>query len=61
LGLTNTATRLNHLYGDNHEFASGPRDEGGYAVNITIPFRLGRASPTRNGEAAGENLATVQS
>jgi two-component system LytT family sensor kinase len=61
LGLTNTATRLNHLYGDSHEFASGPRDEGGYAVNITIPFRLGRASPARNGQTVSEALTTVQS
>jgi hypothetical protein len=61
LGLTNTATRLNHLYADNHEFQSGPRDEGGYAVNITIPFRLGRASPARNGQTSSETLATVQS
>ena len=43
LGLTNTTTRLIHLYGDAHEFESGPREEGGYAVRITIPFKLGRA------------------
>jgi hypothetical protein len=49
LGLTNTTTRLMHLYGEHHEFESGPRPEGGYAVRITIPFRLGRMSPTRNG------------
>jgi len=49
LGLTNTTTRLMHLYGDGHEFESGQRPEGGYAVKITIPFRLGRVSPPRNG------------
>ena len=49
LGLTNTTTRLMHLYGEHHEFESGPRPEGGYAVRITIPFRLGRVSPTRQG------------
>ena len=42
LGLTNTSTRLNHLYGENHEFVAGPRDEGGYAVRVTIPFKLAR-------------------
>jgi hypothetical protein len=59
LGLTNTRTRLTHLYGDSHEFESGDRDEGGYAVRITIPFRLGRMSPTRDGATVGENLAAV--
>src|SRR6478735_5070056 len=59
LGLTNTTTRLIHLYGENHEFESGPRDEGGYAVRITIPFKLGRTAPTRNGSYMDGNLATV--
>jgi sensor histidine kinase YesM len=61
LGLTNTTTRLIHLYGDGHEFESGPRDEGGYAVRITIPFRLGRLSTARNGGQADEPLAAVKS
>jgi two-component system, LytTR family, sensor kinase len=59
LGLTNTITRLIHLYGENHEFESGPRDEGGYAVRITIPFKIGRTSPARNGSHMDGNLATV--
>ena len=59
LGLTNTTTRLIHLYGDSHEFESGPRDEGGYAVRITIPFKLGRVSPGRNVGELNETLATV--
>jgi LytS/YehU family sensor histidine kinase len=59
LGLTNTRTRLIHLYGDGHEFESGPRDEGGYAVKITIPLRLGRVAPSRNGVNATEELATL--
>jgi sensor histidine kinase YesM len=59
LGLTNTITRLIHLYGESHEFESGPRDEGGYAVRITIPFRLGRLSPVRNGTQSAEHLTTV--
>jgi len=60
LGLTNTTTRLMHLYGEHHEFESGPRPEGGYAVRITIPFRLGRMSPVRNGNGRiDDKLATA--
>ncbi len=59
LGLTNTTTRLIHLYGDSHEFESGPREEGGYAVSITIPFRLGSLPPVRNGAQLNSNLATA--
>ena len=59
LGLTNTRTRLTHLYGEGHEFESGPRDEGGYAVRITIPFRLGRVLPTHNGMQSADDLTTV--
>jgi hypothetical protein len=40
LGLANTATRLIHLYGDDHEFETGPRDGGGFAVKLVLPFRL---------------------
>jgi signal transduction histidine kinase len=59
LGLTNTSTRLIHLYGEGHEFETGPRAEGGYAVRITIPFRLGRLSSSRNGAQADEPLEVV--
>jgi Histidine kinase len=59
LGLTNTTTRLIHLYGEHHEFESGPRPEGGYAVRVTIPFRLGRLSPARNGAQLDSKIATV--
>ena len=63
LGLTNTTTRLMHLYGEHHEFESGPRPEGGYAVRITIPFRLGRVSPTRQGGSTMDDtlVTAVQS
>lgn len=44
LGLANTATRLIHLYGDRHEFEAGPREGGGFAVKLMIPFRL-RSNP----------------
>jgi sensor histidine kinase YesM len=59
LGLTNTTTRLIHLYGENHEFESGPREEGGYEVRITIPFKLGRLSPARDGARLASKFATV--
>jgi sensor histidine kinase YesM len=59
LGLTNTRTRLIHLYGDGHEFESGPREEGGYAVRITIPFRLGRLLPGNNVAQPADTLTTV--
>jgi len=59
LGLTNTTTRLIHLYGEHHEFESGPREEGGYAVRISIPFKLGRLSPPRNGAQLNSNLVTA--
>ncbi|HWL39115.1 MAG TPA: histidine kinase [Gemmatimonadaceae bacterium] len=56
LGLTNTSTRLNHLYGEAHEFETGPRPEGGYAVRVTIPFKLGRVAPVRGGSGVEEDL-----
>jgi hypothetical protein len=60
LGLTNTTTRLIHLYGEHHEFDCGPREDGGYAVRITIPFKLGRLSPSRNSESRlSDKLATA--
>lgn len=44
LGLSNTATRLNHLYGENHQFNTGPGESGGFAVKLVIPFRLRAAA-----------------
>jgi two-component sensor histidine kinase len=45
LGLANTATRLLHLYGEGHQFETGARDGGGFAVKLVIPFRLRLAIP----------------
>lgn len=45
LGLANTATRLIHLYGDRHEFQTRPREGGGFAVRILMPFRLSSSPP----------------
>jgi two-component sensor histidine kinase len=48
LGLANTATRLNHLYGSAHTFETGPAADGGFAVHLTIPLRYGKltSAPT---------------
>ena len=40
LGLANTATRLNHLYGEKHTFETGSGTTGGFAVHLTLPLRL---------------------
>ena len=38
LGLANTATRLNHLYGERHIFETGPGTDGGFRVHIELPL-----------------------
>ncbi|HEY3257512.1 MAG TPA: histidine kinase [Gemmatimonadaceae bacterium] len=45
LGLANTATRLLHLYGEEHQFETGARDGGGFAVKLVIPFHLRSPMP----------------
>ena len=39
IGLANTRARLFHLYGDDHQLELRPREVGGLAVVIGIPFR----------------------
>jgi LytS/YehU family sensor histidine kinase len=39
VGLSNTRARLTHLYGASHSFTCANRDEGGFRVSISIPFR----------------------
>ncbi len=46
VGLTNTRTRLQQLYRDQHRFALTPRALEGVSVTATIPFRLAAAQPT---------------
>ena len=46
LGLANTATRLIHLYGEDHEFETGTRDGGGFAVKLVLPYRLRATTAT---------------
>src|SRR5688500_5355506 len=39
LGLANTHTRQNHLYGDAHVVETGAVQSGGFAVHIALPLR----------------------
>ncbi len=47
LGLANTATRLNHLYGERHSFDTGPRPGGGFHVHLSLPLTLGNRTPAK--------------
>ena len=40
VGLTNTRSRLQHLFGDRHRFEFHEPPDGGLAVRISIPFSL---------------------
>jgi sensor histidine kinase YesM len=39
LGLSNTRSRLEQLYGEGFNFEPKNRDGGGYKVSMSIPFR----------------------
>jgi sensor histidine kinase YesM len=39
IGLGNTKARLEHLYGTQHEFSARGGSDGGFVVDIVIPFR----------------------
>jgi sensor histidine kinase YesM len=39
IGLANTEARLTQMFGSDHSFKAGPVPEGGYVVNMRIPFR----------------------
>ena len=39
IGLANVAERLRHLYGGEHRFDAGWRDEGSFQVRLTLPLR----------------------
>ena len=43
IGLSNTRSRLQHLYSDRHGFVFA-NVEGGFCVSVTIPFSVGRCS-----------------
>jgi sensor histidine kinase YesM len=40
VGLSNTAARLDQLYGHDHDFKRSNRPEGGAVVTMTIPYRV---------------------
>jgi two-component system, LytTR family, sensor kinase len=44
IGLSNTRSRLQHLYTDRHEFVFA-NVEGGFCVTVTIPFTVSRSLP----------------
>jgi len=48
LGLSNTATRLNHLYGERHSFETGPGVNGGFAVHLSLPLKFAAAGAARD-------------
>jgi LytS/YehU family sensor histidine kinase len=55
LGLSNTATRLNHLYGERYSFETSAAVSGGFKVQLSLPLEL--ATET----IAEENYAEIQS
>jgi signal transduction histidine kinase len=45
LGLANTQTRLNHLYGTRHHFEIADDPAGGLAVTLEVPLTAGNDAP----------------
>jgi two-component system LytT family sensor kinase len=42
IGLANTRKRLEHLYGNNHQFELRNNEVGGVTASLTIPFKRGQ-------------------
>ncbi len=58
VGLTNTRSRLQHLFGDRHRFEFQQPAGGGLAVKISIPFALHPESrPDRDTDTDMESVA----
>jgi signal transduction histidine kinase len=55
VGLTNTRSRLRHLYGDAHRFEFHEPADGGLAVTIEIPYLSDNEEPAR--QATMESVA----
>ncbi|HYN94970.1 MAG TPA: histidine kinase [Pilimelia sp.] len=51
IGLASIRSRLLAAYGARHEFAAGPRPEGGFRAVVRVPWRPGepRTAPQRSG------------
>lgn len=54
LGLSNTATRLNHLYGEKYTFDTGVGDAGGFRVHLSLPLELARTDESSDVEELAE-------
>jgi two-component sensor histidine kinase/HAMP domain-containing protein len=55
LGLSNTATRLNHLYGERYSFETSAAGGGGFRVQLSLPLELNREP------ASSDSLVGIQS
>ena len=55
LGLSNTATRLNHLYGERYSFETSAAGGGGFRVQLSLPLEVSRELTPE------ENLLEIQS
>ena len=53
LGLSNTATRLNHLYGERYSFETSAASGGGFRVELSLP--LEHARETISADQSAEN------
>jgi sensor histidine kinase YesM len=51
LGLANTRSRLQHLYGASHRFELTNATDGGLVVTLEIPFQVEATTMHRNGSA----------
>ena len=56
LGLSNTATRLNHLYGERYVFETGVGELGGFRVHLSLPLELANEDARFVEEAAEIHL-----
>ena len=58
VGLSNTRSRLQHLFGARHRFEFDEPADGGLAVKISIPFALDPESrPDSNSDTGMESVA----